>query len=685
MSLITQAKPWIDEVLAYGGKYNEGEWRQRLDQETAIHGIISKSSDPGDAIRYYAERIAEDRNRTFTACINSSGMRDIFRQKDAYHKDYATQGPRAYQYQDGTRTEMDKLPFKVYETSRYPIGLNGGWSDPLKHPCVTVAYHQMEQVDYSACENYRTANDCIILLDHKVDSLFKITIKQLLDNCGLFDETNRVSRHGIRFFKFDQVKDRPPNGPINSFGDYLRYNGIFRSLNEASNLALARARKSNDVNSLQTFARLWRLEDRGGAENANPQDEAERLGNARFVAGRARVFPNQARHKAETAKERAALAKRQITELSQMNTVEGGGYQILLTLLPQFRNPDLDFATIQDDYNRFRARVPHPDECVLEFFEALAEIVTPNMRANQFRALFDMRRRLARRNGESAAGVNRDNEIVFGEKEIGEMFNNIMIDDLTLAHFSWFADNDVQIPLRFAVIRFVYDIMGMMIVGIPGSSTGNLCLGDGNFQLSHNGSQKMLYGFAHIWIGCVINDVENIALLPNVRAVAYVRGGSKDMWNPHRDAEHYRSGSPPKIADNFVFPMLPCEVLEDSFDITGHNPENITSEPAPVYAATHLMTATWGWMRPYTPPADRNVQAALHMPTRAFRGCTYYPDPAKGSNSVAKVRYGKGHWPVMYAGAVAIRNGTGDQLLLEKPKGLIELADIVSYDYYVGQ
>lgn len=668
MSLITQAKPWIDEVMAYGGKYNDNEWRQRLDQETAIHGVISKSTDPGSAIRYYINMIGDSRNRRFTACIESSGQRRLFEEKDKYHKDYTTQGPRAYEYKDGRRNEMDDVRLNEYETSKYPIGGDGRWTDPLKHPCVTVAYHPMLPVDYTSPENYRTANDCMILLDHKTDSLFKLGVMQMLENCGLFREDGSIHNMGANFFKF-KLENRPWHEEIHSFGDYLKYNGIFRSLNEATNLALARARKGNDTNSLQEFSRLWRL------------------GDVRNI-GAANVFPNQARHRGLSAKERAAAAKRQIQELVLARGDTGRAYADVLDALPNFRRPEFSANDANALIQAFVGRVPTPDPCLLEFFEALTELVSPTMRRGQYEGLFQVRRALANRVGVAADGTvanGIDFEAVFGEREIGEMFDNKPIESLTIDHFRWFITNDVQIPLRFAAIRYCYDIMAMMIVGIPGSSTGNLCLGDGNFQLSHNGSQKMLYGYAHIWIGCVINNIENIALLPNVRAVAYVKGGSKEIWNPNSDTDrqvNMRGGGVGK--DIYICPMLPCEIFEDNFDLSGKNPEGITEARDFDYAARPLMQRNWGWLVPHSPYVDRNVFSPQRAPTRVFRGCTYYPDPAKGSNSVGSVCYGKGHWPVMYAGSVAIRNGCGDSLLLEKPKGLVEMAVIVSYDYAVG-
>jgi hypothetical protein len=666
MSLITQAKPWIDEVMAYGGKYTDNEWRQRLDQETAIHGVISKSTDPGSAIRYYVDMIADSRDRKFTACIESSGQRRLFQAKDKLHKDYTTQGPRAYDYQDGRRNEMDDVRLVEYETSKYPIGGDGRWTDPLKHPCVTVAYHPMQPVDYTTPENYRTANDCMMLLDHKTDSLFKLGVVQMLENCGLFDENGDLADGADGFFNH-VFETRPRTFAITSFGDYLRFNGIFRSLCEATNLALARARKANDINALQQFSRLWRL--------TAPRNPARN------------VFPDQARHRGLSAKDRAMAAKKEIQQLAQADTV---GYRTLFGSLSSFNNPAAGQGVVTAAFADFPGNHVPAEPCVLEFFEALAEMLSDKMKRGEYKAVFDARRMLATK---VANGVNRfgyavgdtDFEAVFGEREIGEMFNNQMIETLTLAHFKWFAANDVQIPLRFMAIRYCYDIMAMMIVGIPGSSTGNLCLGDGNFQLSHNGSQKMLYGYAHIWIGCVINDRENIALLPNVRAVAYVKGASKEIWNPASETDiqtYLRGGGVSK--DIFIVPLQPCEVLEDNFDLTGKNPEGITETRDFDYAARALMQRYWGWIAPHSPYVDRDVFSEQRAPTRVFRGCTYYPDPDKGSNSVARVRYGKGHWPVMYAGSVAIRNGCGDTLLLEKPKGLMELADIVSYDYAVG-
>lgn len=668
MSLITQAKPWIDEVMAYGGKYTDNEWRQRLDQETAIHGVISKSTDPGSAIRYYVDMIADSRDRKFTACIESSGQRRLFQAKDKFHKDYTTQGPRAYDYQDGRRNEMDDVRLVEYETSKYPIGGDGRWTDPLKHPCVTVAYHPMQPVDYTTPENYRTANDCMMLLDHKTDSLFKLGVVQMLENCGLFDENGDLADGAADFFKY-KFETRPSPFHIRTFGDYLKYNGLFRSLNEATNLALARARKANDTNSLQQFSRLWRLPVANRAPPAN-------------------VFPNQARHRGLPAKDRAMAARKEIMQLAAAGV---DGYQTLRDNLDGFKNAAAGADQVTAAFAGFHGGNPR-ESCVLEFFEALAELVAPKMEQGQYQAVFDARRRLANRaasfidsDGTEVNIKNYGFEAVFGEREIGEMFDNRAIEKLTLAHFKWFAANDVQIPLRFMAIRYCYDIMAMMIVGIPGSSTGNLCLGDGNFQLSHNGSQKMLYGYAHIWIGCVINDRENIALLPNVRAVAYVKGASKEIWNPasETDIETYRRGGGVS-KDIFICPLQPCEVLEDNFDLTGKNPDGITETRDFDYAARSLMQRYWGWLAPHSPYVDRDVFSEQRAPTRVFRGCTYYPDPDKGSNSVARVRYGKGHWPVMYAGSVAIRNGCGDSLLLEKPKGLMELADIVSYDYAVG-
>lgn len=148
---------------------------------------------------------------------------------------------------------------------------------------------------------------------------------------------------------------------------------------------------------------------------------------------------------------------------------------------------------------------------------------------------------------------------------------------LKLESFTWqlvetLHSKDVRIPLNLLLFRphMSYQ-MGSAVMMKRGAVTMQTLLGNENFQLSRDGSRKMLLGNYTVYAGIAVVAPENIYVMDNVSCQAYLGGGGVKPYDANEKMVNlYRQSNQ----------RLPCDI----FVVTIPASERVSSQvPYPLF------------------------------------------------------------------------------------------------------
>lgn len=286
---------------------------------------------------------------------------------------------------------------------------------------------------------------------------------------------------------------------------------------------------------------------------------------------------------------------------------------------------------------------------------------------------------------------------ILDQQKYEEFFAEMPVTALTRDHFLFFCDHDIWMPIAGLDFRphIEYE-MSSAIMLKRGAETGQCLKNFVNFQLSHDGQRKMLFGHLSLYLGAIIYENRNILNLPNVIARAYIQGGALRYFKPFEedDLRIYQSGKFTGFRSMFAIPLYPDEVVNRSnMDITGMFPEDLQAfdhdnEPGKFhYSSAPYMIHVWPWkFGPQQTYIQNHFDRRLgSVNTRVFQGHQKIPI-CKGA--VIEMQggevFGSGHWPCSYAGVVADRCGYGkngynlDELDLRAGSSSVSLSSLMT-------
>jgi hypothetical protein len=389
-------------------------------------------------------------------------------------------------------------------------------------------------VDVAEAAYYQSRAFSVILQNHKTDQPEQVSLAELLRYCPLFtgpEDGAGLSPEGQGFFKTTSNKKKKKRGvhkdEIVTFGDYLEYHGMMEIISRATSMRL-----EQQVDKGQTPEEGKRFLDVFPSARA-PAVQRPVVDNLAFTAG---GHDPEAVLSSDRAATLAAETWEGIKDSrlpDAFNSLQGLASRLLGDGdVAQLGNASVESAS-QAAKEALTSRHAIGIAKYHQLFSYMAAVSDPadeDAANRRLHAIASTARDLLGAKSAPQGTVPAFSKL--SPQEVRECFHKLAIGDLTRKHLLWFVWNDVPLPLVLACVRFLQDIMSSMIVGIPGRETGELLIGDANFQLSHIGAQKMLYGFATVYLGAVIYQAERLAVIPNIRPYAHTLGGGMEFWDP---------------------------------------------------------------------------------------------------------------------------------------------------------
>ncbi len=240
---------------------------------------------------------------------------------------------------------------------------------------------------------------------------------------------------------------------------------------------------------------------------------------------------------------------------------------------------------------------------------------------------------------------------------------------LTRKFFRFLLEKDVWFPFHAAAFRpYIECSMSTGFLMKVGEETGRVLRGFPHFQVSRDGSRKMVMGNFTMNMGACTLTPNNILPLYNVSFKSYNRGGGCGFWQPFRpDHENaWTMGVAVAQCAFFAVPLYPHERLEGPFlDITGKFPKDMAAGMrnggALHYEMARECTQVYKW-KPVDAANyfDNKFEANGVRNTRcALAHQLHYTVDRNGINPRGVNNVGTGHFPNTYDGCLRAFSGEG--------------------------
>jgi hypothetical protein len=496
-TLYLEALAAFNSYDSRGLTYPGSVGRTLRDNECKYWSICTKSANASKEIMKYIQNGFANRNGVKPdGIIVPFGTLGMFKDNDYANWDYNQNGPKADAYRVGRPDtwHRDVNGFVEMESGLYPCGPDEQARDITTRPQYRVEYHVTRDNDYpiARIEEQIEAEgklSGVTILDMRIDAMRHIPSLSMLRFCPLFKEDGSLRKEGLDFLKRTdtarkslQLKWR--GGEIETFRDYLQFNDIYDKLCRGVSIALNRTgadvTRQHSRGFLQLFGGL------GAVADAVVDGTPGATGSHHEAFGQENGSSNT---------QRVAALLRELLQAGA-NQLSASDKAIVKTIK---QLPGMTDDAAQE--LKTPTSVPSSPE-LIEVINRLPSVYNTAKYPGKHAFCLRLKARL-----QGPISSQSDRDVLLSPAEVGGIFSTFPLENLTRDHLEWFLERGIPCGLDFVCVRMPCDEMGSLLAGKRGSQTGHLFVGDPNFQMNHIGQQKMLYGFAHMYLGAMVSLV----------------------------------------------------------------------------------------------------------------------------------------------------------------------------------